>query len=188
MLVENARVQPGETVLVHAAGSGVGAAAVQVAKLHGATVIATASTEDKLERARALGADLLVLSRREDLVAEVKRLTGRRGADVVVEHVGTATWEQSIHACAWGGRIVTCGATSGWDARTDLRQVFYRQLAILGSTMASKAVLWTVLDHVAAGRLRPVVDRAFPLAEARAAHERLEQRAQFGKLVLLPGG
>src|SRR5262249_8451685 len=147
----------------------------------------TASSDEKLERARALGADHLVRSGGE-LVAAVKRITGKRGADVVVEHVGAATWEQSILACAWGGRVVTCGATSRFDAKPDLRQIFYRQIAILGSTMGSKAVMFQVLDHVAAGRLRPIVDRAFPLAEAREAHVRLENRAQFGKIVLTPGG
>jgi NADPH:quinone reductase-like Zn-dependent oxidoreductase len=185
MLVEKAGVRPGETVLVHAASSGVGAAAVQVAKLLGAEVIATASSDEKLERARALGADHLVRSGPE-VVAAVRRITGKRGADVVVEHVGAATWEQSILACAWGGRIVTCGATSGFEAKTDLRQIFYRQIAILGSTMGSKAVMFEVLEHVAAGRLRPVVDRSYPLAEAAAAHRRLESRAQFGKIVLIP--
>jgi NADPH:quinone reductase-like Zn-dependent oxidoreductase len=186
MLVEKAAVRPGELVLVHAAGSGVGSAAVQVAKLLGAIVVATASSDEKLARARSLGADHLIRSG-PGLVEAVRALTGKRGAHVVVEHVGAATWEQSILCVAWGGRIVTCGATSGYDARTDLRQVFYRQIAILGSTMGSKAHLFQVLDHAAAGRLRPVVDRTFPLAEAAQAHRHLEDRAQFGKVVLLPG-
>ena len=186
MVVEKARVQPGETVLVHAAGSGVGSAALQIAKLFGAEVIATAGSDEKLARARQLGADHLVPSRSGDLLAAVKRITGKRGVDVVIEHVGAATWEQSILACAWGGRIVTCGATSGHDAHTDLRHVFFRQLSILGSTMGSKGSLFTVLEHVAAGRLRPVVDRTYPLAEAREAHRRMEDREQFGKIVLIP--
>src|SRR5207244_6375457 len=136
-------------------------------------------------RAGALGADHLVLSS-SNVVAEVRRITGKRGVDVVIEHVGAATWETSLLACAWGGRIVTCGATSGHDAKTDLRHVFFRQIAILGSTMGSKSVLFTVLDHMAAGRLRPVVDRTLPLAQAAEAHRLLEERAQFGKIVLLP--
>jgi NADPH:quinone reductase-like Zn-dependent oxidoreductase len=185
MLVEKARVQPGETVLVHAAGSGVGVAGVQIAKLLGAQVIATASTEDKLRRAGELGADHLVLST-GDVLGEARRITGKRGVDVVFEHVGAATWETSLSACAWGGRVVTCGATSGFAAKTDLRHVFFRQLSILGSTMGSKGSLFTILDHVAAGRLKPVVDRTLPLAQAAEAHRLLDERAQFGKIVLIP--
>jgi NADPH:quinone reductase-like Zn-dependent oxidoreductase len=176
-------VRPGETVLVHAAGSGVGSAALQICKLFGAAVIATASTEDKLARARSLGADHAVLSG-AGLTDEVKRLTSRRGVDVVVEHTGAATWAQSILACARGGRIVTCGASSGFAGETDLRHVFYRQLTILGSTMGSKGDLFEVMDHVSAGRLKPVVDRSYPLSSAREAHRRIEDHAQFGKIVL----
>lgn len=185
MLVGKARLQPGETVLIHAAGSGVGSAAVQIARLHGAEVIATASSDDKLARARSLGAQHTVKSD-ADLVAAVKAITGKRGVDVVFEHTGAATWAQSILACARGGRIVTCGSTSGFDAHTDLRHVFFRQLQIFGSTMGPKGDLFAVLDHVAAGRLQPVLDRTYPLREAAAAHQRLEDRAQFGKIVLLP--
>jgi NADPH:quinone reductase-like Zn-dependent oxidoreductase len=186
MLTRKARVQPGEDVLVMAAGSGVGVAAIQIAKLHGARVIATASTDDKLERARALGADETINHASADLVAEVKRLTGKRGVDVVFEHVGAAVWPKVILCAARGGRIVTCGATSGFDARTDLRHVFFRQLEILGSTMAPKGDLYPILAHAAAGRLRPVIDRVLPLAEAIEAHRLLEARALFGKLVLRP--
>jgi NADPH:quinone reductase-like Zn-dependent oxidoreductase len=186
MLAHKADVREGEVVLVHAAGSGVGVAAIQIAKLLGATVIATASTDEKLARARALGADYLVSSATGDLLAEVKRITGKRGVDVVVEHTGAATWERSIQACAWGGRIVICGATSGFDARTDLRHVFFRQLAILGSTMGSKSMMFDVVRHVEAGRLRPVIDRTFPLWDAVEAHRYLEARTQFGKVVLVP--
>ena len=185
MLARKAAVQPGEIVLVHAVGSGVGVAALQIAKLFGGVVIGTASSDDKLARARDLGADFTVRSG-DALVDEVKRITGKRGVDVVVEHTGADTWPQSILACARGGRIVTCGATSGWDARTDLRHVFFRQLQILGSTMGPKGDLFTILDHVAAGRLRPVVDQVYPFAEAPDAHRRLEDRAQFGKIVLTP--
>jgi NADPH:quinone reductase-like Zn-dependent oxidoreductase len=171
MLTRKAPVHPGDDVLVMAAGSGVGTAAVQIAKLHGARVIATASSDDKLARARELGADDTINHATQDLVAEVKRLTGKRGVDIVFEHVGAEVWPKVILATAKGGRIVTCGATSGFDARTDLRHVFFRQLEILGSTMGQKGDLFPILDHVAKGRLRPVVDRVMPLAEARAAHE-----------------
>lgn len=186
MLTRKAPIQPGDEVLVIAAGSGVGVAAVQIAKLHGARVLATASTDEKLARARALGADETINHRNADLVAEVKRLTGKRGVDIVFEHVGAAVWDKVILATARGGRIVTCGATSGYDARTDLRHVFFRQLEILGSTMGPKGDLYPILDHMAAGRLRPVVDRVLPLAEAPAAHRLLESRAHFGKVVLVP--
>jgi NADPH:quinone reductase-like Zn-dependent oxidoreductase len=186
MLVHKARVRPGELVLVHAAGSGVGVAAIQIAKLHGADVIATASTDEKLGRARELGADHTVLST-GDVLETVKRVTGKRGVDIVVEHTGAATWPTSILATARGGRIVTCGATSGYDAKTDLRHVFYRQIAIFGSTMGSKGDLFPLLDHVAAGRLRPVLDATYPLSSAKEAHLRLENRAQFGKIVLEVG-
>jgi NADPH:quinone reductase-like Zn-dependent oxidoreductase len=186
MLTRKAPVRPGDDVLVMAAGSGVGSAAVQIAKLHGARVIATASTDDKLGRARALGADDTINHATQDLTAEVKRLTGKKGADIIFEHVGAEVWPKLILCAAKGGRIVTCGATSGWDARTDLRHVFFRQLEILGSTMAPKGDLFPILAHVAAGRLKPVIDRVMPLAEAAAAHRLLEQRAQFGKIVLQP--
>jgi NADPH:quinone reductase-like Zn-dependent oxidoreductase len=184
MVVDKARVRPGETVLVLAAGSGVGSAALQIAKLHGARVIATASTREKLDQATALGADEVINYTAENLFKRVRELTGKRGADVIIEHVGAATWETSIKACARGGRIVTCGATSGWKANTDLRHVFFRQLSIIGSTMGSKAVLYDVIEHVNAGRLRPIVGQVLPLADAPEAHRILEEREQFGKVVL----
>jgi NADPH:quinone reductase-like Zn-dependent oxidoreductase len=188
MLTRKAAVQPGEVVLIHAVGSGVGSAALQIAKMHGAMVIATASTEEKLAQARALGADHTMLSSGEDaserLLAKVREVTGKRGVDVVLEQTGAATWGTSIRAAARGGRIVTCGATSGFDAHTDLRHVFFRQLQILGSTMGPKGDLFTILSHVEAGRLRPVLDRTYPLEDAAKAHQRLEQRSQFGKIVL----
>ncbi|HEX8952722.1 MAG TPA: zinc-binding dehydrogenase [Polyangia bacterium] len=186
MLTKKAPVRPGDDVLVMAAGSGVGVAAVQIAKLHGARVIATASTDDKLARARALGADETINHASQDLVAEVKRLTGKRGVDIIFEHVGAEVWPKLILSVARGGRIVTCGATSGWDARTDLRHVFFRQLEILGSTMGPKGDLFPILDHVGAGRLKAVVDRTMPLGEAQAAHLLLQDRAVFGKIVLVP--
>src|SRR5258708_38381473 len=186
MLVTQARVQPGEDVLVHAAGSGVGSLGIQIATRVGARVIATASSDDKLAKARELGADEIVNYTREDWPKEVKQLTNGRGVDVVFEHTGEATWPGSIVSLKKGGRLVTCGATSGFGARTDLRQVFYRQLTILGSKMGSEAELLAAMKFIKSGQIRAVVDRTLPLAEARRAHELMEDRAQFGKLVLVP--
>jgi NADPH:quinone reductase-like Zn-dependent oxidoreductase len=185
MLVDRAQLRQGETVLVLAAGSGVGTAAIQIAKLWGARVIATASTDAKLEAARRLGADETINHAAQDIVAEVKRLTGRRGADVVVEHVGAATFPKSVVACARGGRIVTCGATAGYEPTLNLRHVFWRQLSILGSTMASKERLFELVALAAAGRLRPVVDRVLPLVDVAAGHRVLDSRSTFGKVVLV---
>jgi NADPH:quinone reductase-like Zn-dependent oxidoreductase len=184
MVVGKARVRPGETVLVHAAGSGVSSAAIQIAKLFGARVIATASTDAKLQRARALGADEAIDYATRDFVADVKALTGKRGADVVIDHVGGEVLAKSVLAAARGGRIVTCGATAGFYPQIDLRHVFFRQISIFGSTMGSKGLLFEILEHVAAGRLKPVVDRVLPLWEAREAHRVLEAREAFGKVVL----
>jgi NADPH:quinone reductase-like Zn-dependent oxidoreductase len=186
MLVTRARVAPGEDVLIHAAGSGVGSIGIQIARLRGARVIATASSDEKLAKARALGADEVVNYTNEDWPREVRRLTEKRGVDVVFEHTGAQTWPGSISALAKNGRVVTCGATSGYDARTDLRQVFYRHLNLLGSFMGSKAELIEALKFVARGQIRAVVDETLPLAEARRAHEQMQNRAQFGKLVLVP--
>ena len=186
MLVTRAGAGAGEDVLIHAAGSGVGSIGIQVAKLKGARVIATAGSDEKLEKARALGADEVVNYTREDWPKEIRRLTERRGVDVVFEHTGAATWPGSIASLSKNGRLVTCGATSGFDARTDLRQVFYRNLSLLGSFMGSKAELLDAMKFVERGSIRAVVDRTLPLAEARRAHELIEDRAQFGKLVLVP--
>lgn len=186
MLVARARLQPGETVLVLAGTSGVGQAAIQVARLHGARVIATAGSAAKLERVKALGADDVVHHHDDDLVAVVRRLTGKRGVDVVVEHVGQATWDRSVKALAPGGRLVTCGNTTGWDARIDLRFLFSRQLSLLGSYMGTKAELLQAAGFFFAGRLAPLVDAVLPLAEAAEAHRRLEQGEVAGKLVLTP--
>ena len=186
MLVTRAHIQPGETVLVHAAGSGVGSVAIQIAKLFGAHVIATAGSDEKLEKARDLGADETVNYSRDEWPKEVRRLTDRQGVDLVVEHTGAVTWPGSITALKNNGRLVTCGATSGYDARTDLRQVFYRHLTILGSFMGSKAEFLEAMKFVETGRIRAVVDRVLPLAQAARGHELMEDRAQFGKLVLEP--
>jgi NADPH:quinone reductase-like Zn-dependent oxidoreductase len=186
MLVTRASIRPGEDILVHAAGSGVGSIAIQLAKLLGARVITTASTDAKLAKARALGADDVINYTNNDWPKEVRKLTERRGVDVVVEHTGSATWPGSISSLKNNGRLVTCGATSGYDARTDLRQVFYRHLTILGSFMGSKAELLAAMKFVERGKIRAVVDRTFPLSDAREAHIHLENREQFGKILLLP--
>jgi NADPH:quinone reductase-like Zn-dependent oxidoreductase len=184
MLVTRARVRLGEDVLVWAAGSGVGMAAIQVAKLHGARVIATAGSPAKLEAARALGADAVVDHHAQDVVAEVRRLTARKGADVVVEHVGQATWERSILSLAHGGRLVTCGATTGAVGTTALLHLFSKQLSLLGSYMGSKADLIEAASFYFAHKLRPVVHAVLPLAEAARAHEMMEKSQHFGKIVL----
>ncbi|HKD64735.1 MAG TPA: zinc-binding dehydrogenase [Candidatus Acidoferrales bacterium] len=184
MLITRAQLQPDETVLVLGAGSGVGSAAIQIAKMMGARVIATAGSELKLQKARELGADETFLHSIEHWSKEVKRLTDRRGVDVVMEHVGEATWQESVASLAVGGRLVTCGATTGYDGKIDLRYLFSRHISILGSYMGSKGELYPVLDLVASGRVKPVIDTVIPLTKAREAHELLEKREQFGKVVL----
>jgi NADPH:quinone reductase-like Zn-dependent oxidoreductase len=188
MLAVRAQVKPGQTVLIHAVGSGVGVAGLQIARLHGARVIALASSEAKLARARELGAEATILSSETTWEKEVRALpwVGKRGVDVVFEHTGAATWEASLRLCRRGGVIVTCGASSGHAATTDLRQVFFRQLQVLGSTMGSKSLLFPILGHVERGALRPIVDRTFPLDQAAEAHRYLDRREQFGKVVLVP--
>jgi NADPH:quinone reductase-like Zn-dependent oxidoreductase len=184
MLLTRAQLRPGEDVLVLGAGSGIGSAAIQIAKMTGARVIATAGSAAKLAKARELGADDVIDHSTQKIADEVRRLTGRRGVDVVFEHVGVATWEQSILSLATGGRLVTCGATTGAAAQLDLRYLFARQLSLLGSFMGSRGELFTVLKLIGEMKLRPIVDRVFSLAEARQAHEYLEGREQFGKVVL----
>ena len=184
MLITRANLKPGEEVLVLGAGSGVGSAAIQIAKVAGARVIATAGSEEKLAKARELGAEETILHSKHDIAKEVKRLTNHRGVDVVFEHVGEATWEKSIRSLAVGGRLVTCGATTGHEGKIDIRYLFTRQLSILGSYMGGKAELLSVLELVGRGALKPVIDKILPLAEAAEAHRRLESREQFGKIVL----
>jgi NADPH:quinone reductase-like Zn-dependent oxidoreductase len=184
MLFARAELQPGEDVLVLGAGSGVGIAAIQIAKFFGARVITTAGTDEKLAKAKALGADHLINHHTQKIREEVRRITNKRGVDVVIEHVGAATWEESVASLTLGGRLVTCGATTGYDAKVDLRFLFSRQLSLLGSYMGSKSELHTVMRLIAAGRLKPVVDKIFPLSDAAAAHAYLESGSQFGKVVL----
>ncbi len=186
MLISRARLRAAEDVLVWAAGSGIGMAAIQVAKLMGARVIATAGSDRKLDQAKFLGADHVIHHYRDDVVAEVKRLTDKRGVDVVVEHVGQATWERSILALAQRGRLVTCGATTGPQGMTELRYVFSKQLSMLGSYMGSKAELLEAADFFFARKLRTVVHATLPMAEARRAHEIMEASEHFGKIVLVP--
>jgi len=184
MLLVRAELQPGEDVLILGAGSGVGSAAIQIAKFLGTRVIATAGTDEKLAKAHELGADEVINHKSQKIREEVRRITNKRGVDLVFEHVGTATWDDSLASLAPSGRLITCGATTGYDAKVDLRFLFTRQLSLLGSYMGTKNDLRTVMKLVAAGRLKPVVDRVFPLAEAAAAHSYLESGAQFGKVVL----
>ncbi|MBA2543552.1 MAG: zinc-binding dehydrogenase [Deltaproteobacteria bacterium] len=186
MVVHKARVQPGDTVLVHGAGSGIGVAAIQIAKLYGARVIATAGSDHKLTHAKEIGADSVINYKTADFAAECRSQTLKRGVDVVIEHVGGEVFEKSIKAVRNGGRIVTCGATAGFHPSIDLRHIFFRQLEVLGSTMGSKGDLLAVLAHISAGRLEPIVYEKLPLERAADAHRILEERSAFGKVVLEP--
>ena len=184
MLITRARLKRGEDVLVLAAGSGVGQAAIQIALLHGARVFATAGSDEKVERARASGASDVIHHHKQDVAAEIMRLTDRRGVDVVVEHVGDATWAKSVRSLARGGRLVTCGATTGPQVGIDLRALFAKQLSVLGSYVGTKGELLRAAPYFFAGQLQPVIDRTFPLAEAAEAQRRLEASEHFGKIVL----
>ena len=186
MLVTRAHLRAGDTVLVLGGGSGVGSAAIQICKMLGATVIATAGGEAKLQKSRELGADHTINHYKQKIADEVRRITSKVGVDIVFEHVGVATFDESVRSLRPGGTLVTCGATTGPEAKFDLRVLFSRQLSFLGSYMGTMGDLHEVLKHVFTGRLKPVVDRSYPLSEARAAHERLEQSEQFGKIVLNP--
>jgi NADPH:quinone reductase-like Zn-dependent oxidoreductase len=186
MLVGRAAVRPGQTVLVLGAGSGVGTAAIQVAKLFHCRVITTAGSDEKLEKARALGADHGIDHYKQKISDEVRKITNKEGVDIVIEHVGAATWEESLKSLKTGGTLVTCGATTGPEVGIDLRHLFARQLSLLGSYMGTMGELREVLGHVFAGQLKPVIDRVFPMSEIRAAHEYLEKSQMFGKVVVNP--
>src|ERR671923_1317660 len=184
MLTTRAHLTAGETVLVWGAGSGVGSAAIQVAKVLGAKVIATAGSGDKLEKARKLGADWVVNHREQDVPAEVKKVTNGKKANVVFDHIGQATWEKSMRSMAPAGRLVNCGVTSGGKAEIDIRYIFVKQFSLMGSYMGGRGELLKVLAFFDEGRLKPVVDSVFPLRDASAAQSRMEKSEHFGKIVL----
>lgn len=184
MLITRCALKAVDTVLVLGAGSGVGSAAIQIANFFHARVIATAGSDAKLDKARELGADHVINHSRQSIREEVKKITGKRGADVVFEHVGAATWDESVASLAAGGRLVTCGNTTGYDVHIDLRYVFARQISILGSYMGSKQELLKVLRLVKENYLRPVVHAVLPLEKAAEAQSILENREHFGKVVL----
>src|SRR5437763_3764793 len=186
MLVGRAGIQPGQTVLVLGANSGVGIAGIQIAKLFQCTVITTAGDDSKMAKARELGADHVINHYKQKISEEVRKITSKQGVDIVLEHVGPATWEESLRSLKPAGTLVTCGATTGPQVGIDLRFVYSRQLSVLGSYMGTMAELYDVLGHVFAGRLKPVVDRTFPLKDIRAAHEHMEKSQMFGKIVLNP--
>lgn len=186
MLLTRAGLKPGEEVLVIGAGSGVGSAAIQIAKLVNARVIATAGADWKLEKARALGADDVINHTQQSIADEVKRLTNKRGVDVVVDHVGAAVWEACLDSLATYGRLVTCGMTTGADLKLNGQALYGRQRTILGSFMGGKAELADALKFVAQRKLKAVVDSVFPLQEAALAHRKMESREFFGKILLHP--
>jgi len=186
MLVERARVQPGEDVLVHAAGSGVGSAAIQIARLAGARVIATAGSADKLLRAKALGAHEVINYQEQDFAQEVRKLTGKRGVQIVVEHIGQATWEKSVASLARRGRLVICGTTSGAEGKIDLWSFFAKELAFFGSYGGTRHNLAQLLKLVADGRFQPVVHRTLPLESVAEAQQIMAAREQFGKIIIIP--
>jgi NADPH:quinone reductase-like Zn-dependent oxidoreductase len=188
MIVGRAAVRAGETVLIHGAGGGVAGAALEIALLCGARVLATSSGEDKIARLRAAGIERAIDYAKEDVGRAVRAHTAKRGVDVVVDTVGEATWMTSLRSAARGGRIVTCGATSGPNPKEEIRLIFWKQLSILGSTMANDHEFRALYDAVAAGKIRPRVDRVFPLSQASAAYEYMETGAQHGKIVLVPDG
>lgn len=184
MLFSLADLRLGEDVLIMGAGSGVGHMAIQMAKLAGARVFTTVGSDDKIAKAQSLGADEVINHSREPVNQRVRELTHRRGVDVVIEHIGPDVWGQCIDSLAKGGRLVTCGATTGAEVKLDLRYVYSRQLAIKGSYMGSQSELLRAAQLIGQGRLRPVIDRTFPLADAKAAQEHLLSRKFFGKIVL----
>ncbi len=186
MLKTRGNLTTGETVLIHAAGSGIGSAAIQIARLSGANIITTVGSDRKRKKARALGADHIINHSKEDFADKVNELTDGKGVDLVFEHIGPETWEKSMSCLKRGGRIVTCGATSGPTVSLDIRFLFAKQFSISGCYMGSKSELLKVLELVESGRLKPVVDSVFPLKDAVAAQTKMLDRKQFGKIVLVP--
>ncbi len=188
MMVGKGNIRPGEDVLILAAGAGVGTAAIQIAKMTGCRVFVTASSGEKLEQARKLGADVLINYKTEEFDKRIRDLTNKRGVDVVVDYIGADTWVRSLRSARRGGRVLTCGATTGFAPQTDLRQIFFRQVQVIGSTMGSHREFLDVMKCVFRGQLKPVIDRVLPLKDAPKGHELIEQRAIFGKIVLTPHG
>jgi NADPH:quinone reductase-like Zn-dependent oxidoreductase len=186
MMVGKGNIRPGEDVLILGAGAGVGTAAIQIAKLVGCRIFATASNAEKLQRAKELGADFLINYTTEEFDKAIRDLTNKRGVDIVVDYIGADTWVRSLRSARRGGRVLTCGATTGFAPQTDLRHIFFRQVQVLGSTMGSHREFLDVMKCVFRGQLKPVIDRVLPLPEARKGHELIEQRAVFGKIVLVP--
>ncbi|MBM4055734.1 MAG: zinc-binding dehydrogenase [Planctomycetes bacterium] len=184
MIISKAKIKPGECVLIHAAGSGIGSAAIQIARLAGASVIATARGAEKREKAKQLGADEIIDYSKEDYAEKAKSLTHNKGVDVIFEHIGTDTWEKNLQCLAKGGRMSVCGITSGPTATIDIRSLFMRQHVIYGCYMGSKKELLDVLNLVESGRLKPVIDSVFPLQKAKEAHQRMLNRDNFGKIIL----
>jgi len=184
MIVNRAKLRLGETILIWGASSGVGSAGIQIAKSLGASVIAIAGTHEKCEKAKSLGADDVLNYKRDDILADVKSITNGRGVNVVFEHVGAASWDMSMKTLARGGRVVTCGATTGFNANLNLTHIFFKQQSILGSTMGSKSAFEGAMGLVNKGELKPVVDRIFPIQEIAPAHDYLASGEQFGKVVL----
>ena len=185
MLVRRAPISPGQDVLVHAAGSGIGSAAIQIAKLSGARVITTASSAEKLEQARKLGADEIINYREQDFLQEVRRITNKRGVDVVVEHIGEQTWEKSAACLARKGRLVTCGATTGNEGKVNIWTLFAKEISLIGSYGGTRQDLADVLKLVAAHQLKPVVYGTYPLDQVGEVEQLMESREQFGKLVVV---
>jgi NADPH:quinone reductase-like Zn-dependent oxidoreductase len=185
MLIRRARLRPAEDVLILGAAAGVGIACIQIAKVTGARVLAAAGSDDKLDLCRELGADILINYCKEDLPKRVRHATGKRGVDVCVDYIGKDTWVQSLQCTAKGGRLVTCGATSGYDPTTDIRHIFFRQLEIIGSTMGSKNDLLAPLRLILEGKMRPVIGKVFPLEQTADAHRLMESRTLKGKIVII---
>lgn len=184
MLITRAALKPGETVLILGIGGGVATAAMQIAKYAGAKVLVTSGSQEKLKKAMDLGADAGINHREKDFAMEVARMTGKRGVDVVVDSIGADTWQKSILSLARGGRLITCGATSGPNPKEDILRIFWKQLSILGSTMGNQREFRELLRAFETGRLKPIIDQVYPLPEAAKAVQRLEEQGQFGKIVL----
>ncbi|MEE8110771.1 MAG: zinc-binding dehydrogenase [bacterium] len=185
-MLARAAVQPGEDILIHAAGSGLGVAALQIAALTGLRVFGTAGSDEKCQRALDLGADHMINYKTQNFREEVLKLTNKRGVDVVLEHIGEDTWDDSVRSLTRMGRLVTCGGSSGYQVTTNLAYIFHKQLSIIGSNHGTPNELATIIKLLEAGKLKPIIDRKLPLQEAAEAHRIMESRQVFGKLILEP--